>query len=165
VVAIDCTQDYSILCAGKSRELLNHIQQLRKSAGLELSDTVEAYYKEDSGVTLLEDAVSRNIDMFRMKLKGGLPLPAAMAPVWSMKLASDVVDIGGANVEVSIHRPSIAARDGLSELIIKYLTTVDPSALGIGSVLTISIDGVTHSLIEGQDFWTSTAAKFNATKV
>ena len=34
VVALDCTQDEAILSAGKSRELINHIQQLRKAAGL-----------------------------------------------------------------------------------------------------------------------------------
>jgi len=165
VVAIDCTQDYSIICAGKSRELLNHIQQLRKSAGLDLSETVEAYFKEDSGVNSLEDAVSRNADLFRMKLKGGLPLPEVYAPQWSMKIASDVVDVGGSNVEVSIHRPSISARDGLSSPISMYLSTVDPSTVEIGSTVTVLIDGVKHSLVEGLDFWTTAASKLQSTKL
>eukprot|EP00957_Ditylum_brightwellii_P148833 11331113-Ditylum_brightwellii.AAC.1 len=47
VVAVDCTQDEAILAAGKSRELINHIQQLRKSAGLDLTDIVEVFFQEE----------------------------------------------------------------------------------------------------------------------
>lgn len=165
VVAIDCTQDHSILCAGKSRELVNHIQQLRKSAGLDLSETVEAFFKEETGDNSLEDAVSRNIDLFKMKLKGGLPLPEAYAPQWSIKIASDIVDIGGSNIEVSIHRPSISVRDGLSSSVTMYLSTVDPSNVEIGSTVHILIDGVKYSLVEGLDFWTTTASKLQSTKI
>jgi isoleucyl-tRNA synthetase len=41
VVALDCTQDEAILSAGMSRELMNHIQQLRKGAGLDLKERKE----------------------------------------------------------------------------------------------------------------------------
>ena len=164
VVAIDCTQDYSILCAGKSRELMNQIQQLRKSAGLDLSESVEAFFKEEFGVSALEDAVLRNIEFFKMKLKGGLPLPDKFAPKWSIKIASEIVEIGGSNVEVSIHRPSVSVREGLSEPVLMYLSTVDPASVGNGSTMTVSIDGVKYSLVEGLDFWISSAAKLQATK-
>jgi len=165
VVAIDCTQDHSILCAGKSRELVNHIQQLRKSAGLNLSETVETFFKEDVGDNSLEDAVSRNIELFRMKLKGGLPLPEQYAPQWSIKIASDTVDIGGSKVEVAIHRPSISVRDGLSSSVVMYFSTVDPSAIAAGSTVNIAIDGMKYSLVEGVDFWITAASKVQATKL
>merc|ERR1712176_805369 len=45
VVAVDCTQDDAILSAGKARELMNAVQQLRKSAGLDLKDVVEVFFE------------------------------------------------------------------------------------------------------------------------
>ena len=43
VIAVDCTQDEAIISAGRAQELVNHVQQLRKSAGLGLSDHVEVF--------------------------------------------------------------------------------------------------------------------------
>ena len=48
VVAIDCTQDEAILSAGKARELITHIQKLRKNAGLDLKDVVEYFFDENT---------------------------------------------------------------------------------------------------------------------
>jgi hypothetical protein len=146
-----------------SRELVNCIQQLRKSAGLDMSESVEAFFKEDTGVKTLEDAVSRNIDLFRMKLKG-LPLPLEFSPPWSIKIASDIIEIGGSKVEVSIHRPCISVRDGLSPPVNMYLSTFDPSNIGAGSSVTVIIDAIQYSLVEGQDFWTTAASKLQATR-
>jgi hypothetical protein len=92
VVALDCTQDAAILSAGMSRELINHVQQLRKSAGLDLKDVVEVFFHEE-GVTSTEEAVSQNVATFDAKFKGSIPLPKRLAPSWSVVLKSDVVEL------------------------------------------------------------------------
>jgi isoleucyl-tRNA synthetase len=69
VIAIDCQQDDAILSAGMSRELINGIQQLRKAAGLDLSDVVEIFYEEGEGETMVEDAVAKNVAVFEAKFQ------------------------------------------------------------------------------------------------
>ena len=162
VAAIDCTQDEAILAAGKARELINHIQQLRKSAGLDMKDVVEAFFEESAGST--ETAVSMNVPLFENKFKGSVPVPKKYAPSWSVVIASDTVEVGGASVEVSICRPAIATKDGLSELACMYLSTLEPSKVEKGSALTCVIDGESMTFQEGIDFWLSTAAKMRGTK-
>jgi outer membrane biogenesis lipoprotein LolB len=46
---------------------MNGIQQLRKSAGLELKDAVELFYQESNGTTVLEDAVGLNVPLFELQ--------------------------------------------------------------------------------------------------
>jgi isoleucyl-tRNA synthetase len=164
VVAVDCTQDEAILSAGKSRELINHIQQLRKSAGLDLKDVVEAFFTEDGGLTVTESAVAGNVGLFKAKFKGSVPVPKRYAPEWSVVLKSDTVEVGGFKVEVSICRPSIAVKDDIDASVKAYLSTVDPATVNSGSVLECSIDDVKYSLKEGEDFWTNTVSKLDATK-
>jgi isoleucyl-tRNA synthetase len=164
VVAVDCTQDEAILNSGKARELITHIQQLRKSAGLELKDTVEAFFEEDETVLATESAVSQNVEMFKAKFKGAVPLPKKYAPKWSVTLGDDEVEIGGLKVKVFICRPALAVRDDLDENAAIFLSSVDPESVTPGSSLNGSIDGKEISLKEGEDFWTSTAAKLSSTK-
>lgn len=161
VAAIDCTQDEAILAAGKARELINHIQQLRKSAGLDMKDVVEAFFEESVAST--ETAVSMNVSLFENKFKGSVPVSKKYAPSWSVVIASDTVEVGGASVEVSICRPAIATKDGLPELACTYLSSVEPSDVEKGSTLTCVIDGESMTLQEGTDFWLSTAAKMRGT--
>ena len=165
VVAVDCTQDASTMSSGMSRELMNGIQQLRKSAGLDLKDVVEVFFQEEEGVSLVEDAVSTNVTMFEAKFKGAIPLPARFAPKWSVILKQETVEVGGTSVLVSIRRPAVAARDDLDESTLNVVSTLDPSTLSAGQTFTFTLDGKTASLKEGTDFWTSTAQKFRAMKV
>eukprot|EP00551_Chaetoceros_affinis_P005894 CAMPEP_0203662048 /NCGR_PEP_ID=MMETSP0090-20130426/151_1 /ASSEMBLY_ACC=CAM_ASM_001088 /TAXON_ID=426623 /ORGANISM="Chaetoceros affinis, Strain CCMP159" /LENGTH=1150 /DNA_ID=CAMNT_0050524789 /DNA_START=83 /DNA_END=3532 /DNA_ORIENTATION=- len=151
VAAIDCTQNEAILAAGKARELINHIQQLRKAAGLDMKDVVEAFF--DESVESTETAVSMNVSLFENKFKGSVPMPKRCAPAWSVVIASDSVEIGGSKVEVSISRPALAVKDGLSELANTYLSTVKPSSVEKDQVLKCTIDGDEISLTEGKDFW------------
>jgi hypothetical protein len=164
VIAVDCTQDEAILAAGTSRELMNAIQQLRKGAGLDLKDSVEVFFREEEGVTVVEDAVARNVALFEAKFKGAVPLPQRVAPKWAVVLRSDVSDVGGTQVEVSICRPSIAASDSLTDSALSVLSTLEPSSLSVGEDFTYSMDGATATLKEGSDFWLSTVAKVRATK-
>jgi hypothetical protein len=165
VIAIDCTQDEAILSAGSSRELMNSVQQLRKGAGLDLKDVVEVFFREEDGVTVVEDAVARNVALFEVKFKGAVPLPQRFAPKWAVVLRSDVADVGGTKVEVSVCRPAIAASDSLSGPSLNVLSTLEPSSLSEGKELTFSMDGASSTLKEGSDFWLSTVAKVRATKV
>jgi len=162
VAAIDCTQDEAILASGKARELINHIQQLRKSAGLDMKDVVEAFFEES--VESTESAVSMNVSLFENKFKGSVPVPKRCAPTWSVVIAEEAVEVGGSKVVVSICRPALATKDGLSELACTYLSTVEPCTVEKGAVLTCSIDGEEMSFTEGKDFWLSAAAKMKATK-
>lgn len=164
VVALDCTQDEAILSAGKSRELMNHIQQLRKNAGLELKDVVEVFFKEEDGVTIVEDAVAKNVLMFDAKFKGSIPLPKRFAPDWAVVIKKGIVDVGGSDVEVSICRPSVAASDMVTDPVLNVFPTLEPSDLKEGQEFNITVDGTEHTLMEGKDFWLSASSKVKATK-
>ena len=163
VVAVDCTQDEAILSAGRSRELINAIQQLRKAAGLDLSDAVEVFFEESAGITVVENAVANNTNLFEAKFQGAIPVPKKFAPSWSVTLRSDTADIGGSKVEVSICRPAVAGRSGLSDEVGYYLSTLEPSNLD-GSANSITVDGKEINLTQGEDFWENTVAKLRATK-
>ncbi|KAK1738563.1 isoleucine-tRNA ligase [Skeletonema marinoi] len=163
VVAVDCTQDEAILSAGRSRELINAIQQLRKAAGLDLSDAVEVFFEESAGINVVESAVSNNTNLFEAKFQGAIPVPKKFAPSWSVVLRSDSADIGGSKVEVSICRPAVAGRCGLSDEVGYFLSTLEPSNLD-GPALSITVDGKDISLSQGEDFWVNTVAKLRATK-
>ena len=164
VVALDCTQDEAILSAGKSRELINHIQQLRKSADLDLEDVVEVFFSEEEGVTIIEDAVSKNVSMFEAKFKGSIPLPQRFAPEWAVVIKSDLVDVGGSNVQVSICRPALAVADTANDAAKKVFATLDPVSFKEGQEFTFSVDGTSFTLVEGKDFWLSSSAKLRSTK-
>mmetsp|Transcript_45072 Transcript_45072/g.109047 ORF Transcript_45072/g.109047 Transcript_45072/m.109047 type:complete len:1165 (+) Transcript_45072:75-3569(+) len=164
VVALDCTQDAAILSAGMSRELINHIQQLRKGAGLDLLDVVEVFFQEEEGVTSTEDAVSCNVATFETKFKGAVPLPERFAPAWRVVLRSDKVDVGGSKVTVSVCRPALAVKDSLDEGLKNILSTKEPSEFTAGHTFKCSLDGKESELKEGADFWLSTAAKTRANK-
>jgi isoleucyl-tRNA synthetase len=167
VVAVDCTQDEITMSSGMSRELMNGIQQLRKNAGLDLKDVVEVFFEEEEGVTLVEDAVGRNIGLFEAKFKGAVPLPRRFSPSWSVVLKSDNVDVGGSQVNISICRPAIAARDDLEPPALKVLSTLEPSSFSPGQEFSCSVQAQStkkYTLKVGQDFWLSSAAKVRATK-
>lgn len=147
-----------------SRELVNHIQQLRKAAGLALHDVVEVFFHEEEGVTATEDAVSRNVEMLDAKFQGAVPLPQRLAPSWRVVLKSDKVEVGGSQVEVSVCRPAIAVHDSVDSGVKNVLSTKEPSDFTAGQTFKCTVDGKEFELKEGVDFWPSTAAKTKATK-
>ncbi len=164
VLAIDCTQDEAILSAGRSRELISAIQQMRKAMGLDLSDQVEVYFEESPGMSLVERAVSTSVNLFDAKFQGAVPLPKKFAPSWSVVLCSDTTDIGGFKVEIFICRPAVAGREGLSNEIEYLLSSLEPQSVVDSSSVSITLDGKTVNLIQGEDFWVNTLAKLRATK-
>jgi isoleucyl-tRNA synthetase len=164
VVAVDCTQDEAILSAGRSRELINAIQQLRKAAGLDLSDQVEVFFEECPGVTAMEAAVSANVNLFEAKFQGAVPLPKKFAPSWSVPLRSDSVEIGGAKIDVSICRPAVSGKEGLSEEVNYLLSTMEPSQVIDKKTLTFTVDGKETTLEQGKDYWVNTITKLRSTK-
>ena len=164
VVAVDCTQDEAILSAGRSRELINAIQQLRKAAGLDLSDQVEVFFEEMPGMNAIESAVSTNVNLFEAKFQGAVPIPKKYAPSWSVALRSDTVEIGGAQVDVSICRPAVAGKDGSSDEVNYFLSTLEPSHVAGKESLSFSVDARDITLTQGQDFWVNTITKLRLTK-
>jgi hypothetical protein len=157
VVAIDCTQDEAIVSAGMSRELINAIQQLRKAAGLDLSDIVEVFYAEEESASTIENAVNGNAHIFDAKFKTGSPVPRRYAPHWTVVLKSETVQIGGTSVTVSICRPALVA-PGISEVAQKVLATLEPANIDKGQVLSFTVDGKSVTLAEGEDFWLSASS-------
>jgi isoleucyl-tRNA synthetase len=162
VVGVDCTQDEAILSAGMARELMNHIQQLRKAAGLDLKDSVEIFFEENENGTTVESAVAHNVEMFVNKFKGVVPLPKTCAPAWSVVVQSDVVDVGGASVRVSICRPAVAAKDDLDESLKQMLSTFEAVSL-TGDIMCV-VDGKESALKEGEDYWKNAVDKARALK-
>jgi isoleucyl-tRNA synthetase len=159
VVALDTTQDDAILSAGMARELINHIQQLRKGAGLDLKDVVEVFFDEEEGVTTTEDAVKKNVATLDAKFKGSIPLPKRLAPAWSVVLRSDTVDVSGSKITVEICRPAVAVKDSLDDAVKSVLSTKEPSELKAGGSFKCEVDGKSYELTEGADYWLSSAIK------
>jgi Domain of unknown function (DUF5915) len=164
IVAVDCTQDDAIVTAGRSRELVNGIQQLRKGADLDLRDVVEVFFEEEEGVTIVEDAVSKNVASFETKFKGSVPLPQRFAPSWVVPLKTDYVDVGGTKVKVSICRPALAAKSTVGDKVHKVLSTLEPRNFSQGQEVTFSVDGTSWTLKEGTDFFLSSASMVRSTK-
>ena len=161
VVAVDCTQDEAIISSGKSRELINVVQQLRKGAGLDISDKVEIFFKEEGDV--IENAVKQNVSLFSTKLKGLVPIPMKFCQSWSVVLGQDTAEVGGVKVEVMICRPAVAAKDGLDEGVNSFLSLVDVNG-GKEESLQCTINGKDYDLKQGTDYWWTAMEKAKATK-
>jgi len=157
VVGIDCTQDDAILSAGKARELMNAVQQLRKSAGLDLKDVVEVFFHEEGNE--IENVVANNLNFFTVKFKGAAPLPQKFAESWAVTLLSETVEIGGSKVEVSICKPCLSAKDDLNEKAKNVLSTLDVDAVSKDNVIKCNVDGIDFVLNENTDYWLSAIAK------
>merc|ERR1719354_222888 len=126
--------------------------------------TVDAFFSENETDPLTELAVSSNVDAFKAKFKGSVPVPFRFAPEWSVVIAKEDVEIAGAKVEVTICRPAVAAKNGISDEKATFLTALDPSSVQAGSELSFTLDGTELKVKEGEDFWLNTAAKLAATK-
>jgi len=163
VVAVDCAQDEAIVSSGTSREFVGAVQQLRKGAGLTVSDPVEVFYG-GAGADVAERAISLNVAAVGARLRGVLPLPARFAPAWAVALGKSEAEVGGATVEVSICRPCLAAREGVAPAVASYLSTLVPTDVEEGATLEVVIDGKEHILQEGTDFWCSSSRKVRALK-
>eukprot|EP00586_Coscinodiscus_wailesii_P002114 CAMPEP_0172483452 /NCGR_PEP_ID=MMETSP1066-20121228/10478_1 /TAXON_ID=671091 /ORGANISM="Coscinodiscus wailesii, Strain CCMP2513" /LENGTH=1157 /DNA_ID=CAMNT_0013247349 /DNA_START=273 /DNA_END=3746 /DNA_ORIENTATION=- len=159
VVAVNCTQDEAILSAGKCREFVNIVQQLRKSAGLDLTDIVEVFYSHHME---LEKAIRGNVQLMTGRLKGILPLSMEFKTEGSVVLGTGEGEIGGKSLQVVICRRMLSTRDGLEEGVVSYLRTVD--AVAVASKLNCVIDGKKYELNEGVDYWKSAADKAKSTK-
>jgi len=67
-VMLDMVIDDNLKQKGMAREIVNKVQKLRKSAGLNIDDHVEIFYKV-SQVGLLTSVVNENLDTIRASLK------------------------------------------------------------------------------------------------
>eukprot|EP00816_Leptocylindrus_hargravesii_P009963 CAMPEP_0196810816 /NCGR_PEP_ID=MMETSP1362-20130617/14340_1 /TAXON_ID=163516 /ORGANISM="Leptocylindrus danicus, Strain CCMP1856" /LENGTH=1177 /DNA_ID=CAMNT_0042185969 /DNA_START=93 /DNA_END=3626 /DNA_ORIENTATION=+ len=162
VVAIDCTQDKAILDAGKAREFISYVQQLRKGAGLIITDAIEVFYHEEDGVNSTESAIAGNVDLILGKLKV-TPLPKRFMAPWSVVFDKGEFEVGGSKVEIIISRPAVVVKDGLSDQLANLLSILDISAVGVNEAVNVVIDGEKISVTEGVDFWTSAAGMVKTT--
>lgn len=164
VVACDCTQDELTQASGTARELMSAVQSLRKAAGLDMKDAVEAFFQESDGVQIVESSVASNVKMFDTKFKGFIPLPKRFAPELSVVLQSDQFDVGGTSVDVCICRPAVAFSDSLPNQAKMVLSTLEPVELQSQNIFAFEMEGTSLSLVKGEDFWLSTTEKVRGTK-
>lgn len=162
VVAVDCTQDKAILDAGKAREFISYVQQLRKGAGLIITDAIEVFYHEENGVSSTESAIAGNVDLIVGKLKV-TPLPKRFMAPWSVIFDSGEFEVGSSKVEIIISRPAVVAKDDISEQLSNLLSTMDIGAVEANENISFVIDGEKVSVTEGVDFWASAAGMVKAT--
>mmetsp|Transcript_20135 Transcript_20135/g.40307 ORF Transcript_20135/g.40307 Transcript_20135/m.40307 type:complete len:1168 (+) Transcript_20135:227-3730(+) len=166
VVAIDTKEDPALVAAGKCREVITNIQKLRKSAGLEMADKVEAFYKEVGAAMggTLAACIKSNADTFVKKFDGMVPLPEELAS--SSKIyASATVDIGASKVVISIRPPSVSVASGVGEGPRMFLATVDVKDLERGMALKCNIDGEDMELSEGKEWFLNATDRAVAEKV
>ena len=161
VIAIDCTQDEAILNAGKAREFMNHVQQLRKAAGLDITDAIEVFYHEEEGLSSTRDAITGNLDIIVGKLKVQ-PIAKQYMSEWSVVLGQGEFEVGGSAVEIIISRPTVCVKADVMENIKQFLSTIDPSEVKEQEVVSCVINGEKFSVTEGVDFWISAARMTSA---
>jgi len=162
VVALDCSQDETVLSAGMARELVNHIQKLRKVIGLDIKDIVEPFFREISGLSVVEDAVSKNVNVFKKKFKGNIPLPMRFISNYSVVLGCEIVEVGGFKVQLSICQPLLVPRDDLNTNLSQILSTINISDISDDNFFNCTLDQKSYTLKEGVDFWRTTRAKLEA---
>merc|ERR1711862_727476 len=173
VLAIDCTQDQAILAAGKCREFINAVQQLRKSSGLDISDTVDVFYRvhataaasSSSSDTSTEEEfnamVQQNHSILTSKLKGITPLSIQYKPKHSIIIGEtqSIMETGGTTkVDIIICRRTYYVRSDLDPPVLHtFLSAMDPTKNTTNGDKDIScvIDGVSYNLKEGVDYWKS----------
>jgi len=159
VVAVNCTQDESTLSAGQCREFINIVQQLRKSAGLDLTDVVEVFH---SPHFKLGEAIQNNVELMKGRLRGIVPLEEKFRPPSAVVLGTGMGVIAGEEVRVVISRKMLSYRDGLPEEIQRLLETME--VLSVNDSIKCQIDGVRHDLAKNVDYWESAADKAKDTK-
>ncbi|GMH96916.1 hypothetical protein TrST_g6254 [Triparma strigata] len=166
VIAIDTQEDPELVASGKCREIITNIQKLRKTAGLEMTDKVEAFYAEvgaKMGGTLAA-CVKSNVGTFEKKFDGMVPLPVEMASTTKV-FASATVEIGSTNVVIDIRPPAVSVAKKVGEEERMFLNTVDVEDVVVGMELKCKIDGKEFEFTEGKEFFTDATKRAKVEKV
>lgn len=166
VVAIDTQEDPELIASGKCREIITNIQKLRKTAGLEMGDKVEAFYEEvgaKMGGTLAA-CVKSNVATFEKKFDGMVPLPSEFAST-NKVFATATVEIGSTNVKLDIRPPAISVGGKVDEKAQMFLESVDVEEVVVGMEFKCKIDGVEYGLKEGEEFFLNATERAKKEKV
>lgn len=104
LAVLDLRVDASLQLAGLAREVVSRYQKLRKTAGLSVTDVIEAYYgppeasssgdASTSSTAVLDQVVSEHSEYLREALGVAL-LPASQMPSAAEVLASEQNSVGG----------------------------------------------------------------------
>mmetsp|Transcript_12904 Transcript_12904/g.16973 ORF Transcript_12904/g.16973 Transcript_12904/m.16973 type:complete len:1170 (+) Transcript_12904:115-3624(+) len=176
VVAIDIRQDAALIAQGTAREIVNRVQKLRKSAGLQMEDEIEVYFAEEGGVAVTS-AVEANTALLTQSL-GCMPYPLAQKPKHTLIIAQEASEIAGSQVTVVVARPGIVVNKeklrskcaGQSDQFISnvefMLASMDSKLLKQktgenDNNLTLSLDGIELNLAAGEDFSFSKQEQMN----
>jgi len=160
VISIDSTMDEALIASGKSRELMTNIQKLRKTAGLVVSDKIEAFYEEvgSSYGGTMSKYVKMNLKAFEDKFGGMIPLPKEYASASSNVLATATVDMDGVKLIVDIRTPALSVSPSVSDLASKFIATLSLNEVTDGQEISGKIDEEEFKLVEGKDFFKSATA-------
>ena len=86
-------------------------------------------------------------------------------PDWSVVLDQGSFDVGGSKVEIFITRPAISVKEGILETQLQFLSLMDPNQVEENETISCVIDGESHLLVEGSDFWKSAARMISSKEV
>ena len=155
VVIVDTLQDEATVAQGVARELINRVQKLRKKAGLQVNDSIEVYFDEKNGDSVLK-ALQLNRDLVFTTLKvlrcmwsiriqcvimpppQMLPLPFAQQPAHAVYVADDKTTIGSSEVHLYLTPPTLAfdctallnltnGNEATAKLLAQYVYTLEYS--------------------------------------
>jgi len=113
---------------------------------------------------VVEMTVAMNVGLFRTKFKASVLLPKSFSLEWSCVPGIDEVDIGELKVKVLICRQAVAVKDGVADVASNFLGTIKSLTAEARATMQCSVDSVSHSMKEGEDFWLNTLSKQEATK-
>jgi len=126
--------------------------------------SLKRFFDKYGAAGVVEKTVTMNVGLFRTKFTGSVPLPKIFAPEWSVVLRKDKVNISGLKVEVSVYRLAITVKNISADDACALLGTIDPLTAEAGATMKCSVDSVSHSMKEGEDFRLNIVSKLEATK-
>jgi isoleucyl-tRNA synthetase len=100
-VAVDITVTPALLAEGRARKLVRQIQQLRKEAGLEISDRIVTYL---SVAPLVDEVLALFGDYIRVETLSVELLAVQNSAAFPAQLSQASVDLGNASVRVAVRK-------------------------------------------------------------
>ena len=173
MVILELTVDQKLLDSGAARELINRLQKLRKSVGLQASDNIFIFFEAKAGAEAhSNEALIRMLKTDETYLKAALGCElrhASMMPTHAVRLASEACTLSnGASIMVTLTLPCVFLNEralllacenskDLSAAVSAVMISQDFTAMRADTqkhngTITINVDGRTVTLHEGEEF-------------
>jgi len=142
IVALDIRKDRNILQQRIAREILNRIQKLRKKAGLNMSDNVEAFFSESGENGIITEAIKANASMIKEATRA-VPLPTEFQPIHAPVIVSETFSIEESDGKESVTCSLALTRPALS---------VNPALNKADSVMFGFLGSLDYSVARQEDW-------------